>query len=182
MPAFTEVWLALVGSEIPLRGEARATLARAYPTLRTFRRIAGRTIDDHGFMLVPGPATGRQAFLSVHDAARLLAHAARTDTVSGPVDVKGPEVLSWADVAEIYARVLGRRVRVVAQPAALFPVLQRLLDPVAPSLAGLMALNRLLALPASDEDTTAVTERLGVHDLRTVEDVLREKVALQPVA
>jgi uncharacterized protein YbjT (DUF2867 family) len=181
MPAFTEVWLGLVGSELPLRGEDRATLARAYPTLRRFRRLSGRTIDDHGLMLVPGPATGRQAFLSVHDAARLLAAAADTNTLSGPVDVAGPEVLSWNDVAEIYGRVLGRRVRVVGQPAALFPVLQRLLAPVAPSLAGLMALNRLVAVSASAEDTTGATDRLGVHDLRTVEQVLREKAALEPV-
>jgi uncharacterized protein YbjT (DUF2867 family) len=182
MPPFTEVWLALVGSEIPLRGETRATLARAYPTLRRFRRISGSTVEDLGLMVVPGPATARQAFLSVHDAARVLAAAAVTDTVSGAVEVGGPESLSWADVAEIYGRVLGRRVRVVGQPAALFGVLQRLLAPVAPSLAGIMALNRLMAVSESDWDTTAVTDRLGVHELRTVEQVLQEKAALVPAA
>ena len=31
MPPFSEVWLALVGSELPLRGEERATLARGLP-------------------------------------------------------------------------------------------------------------------------------------------------------
>jgi uncharacterized protein YbjT (DUF2867 family) len=51
MPPFTEVWLALVGSEIPLRGEQRATLARAYPTLRRFRRLAGSTVEDRGLMV-----------------------------------------------------------------------------------------------------------------------------------
>ena len=182
MPPFTEVWLALVGSEIPVRGEQRATLARAYPTLRRFRRLAGSTIEDHGVMVVPGPATARQAFLSVHDAARVLAAVALTDTVSGAVEVGGPESLSWADVAQIYGRLLGRRVRVVSQPAAMFAVLQRLLAPVAPSLAGIMALDRLIGVSETDWDTAAVTDRLGVHDLRTVEEVLREKAALQPLA
>jgi uncharacterized protein YbjT (DUF2867 family) len=182
MPPFTEVWLALVGSEIPLRGEARATLARAYPTLRRFRRISGSSIENHGLMVVPGPAAARQAFLSVHDAARVLAAAARTDTVSGAVEVGGPEPLSWADVAEIYGRVLGRRVRVVSQPAGLFALLQRVFAPVAPSLAGIMALNRLMAASESDWDTAEITDRLGVHDLLTVEQVLREKAALEPVA
>ena len=37
MPPFTEVWLALVGSSIPLRGESRATVARPYGFLRRFR-------------------------------------------------------------------------------------------------------------------------------------------------
>jgi len=182
MPPFIEVWLALVGSEIPLRGEQRATLARAYPTLRRFRRLTGSTIEGHGVMVVPGPATARQAFLSVHDAARVLAAVAMTDTVSGAVEVGGPESLSWADVAQIYAHLLGRRVRVVSQPAAMFAVLQRLLAPTAPSLAGIMALDRLIAVSETDWDTAAVTDRLGVHDLRTVEQVLREKAALQLVA
>ncbi|NYJ04279.1 SDR family oxidoreductase [Petropleomorpha daqingensis] len=182
MPPFTEVWLALVGSRIPLRGEQRATLTRAYPTLRTFRRIAGGTIEDLGLMLVPGPAAGRQAFLSVHDAARVLAACALDDSISGQVEVGGPEALSWADVAQIYSRLLDRRVRVVAQPAALFTGLQKLLGPVAPSLAGIMALNRLMAVSQSDWNTTAVTDRLGVHDLRTVEQVLQEKAALAPTS
>ena len=60
MPPFSEVWLALVGSELPLRGEERTTLGRAYPTLRRFRRVTGRTLDRHGLMLVPGPASSRQ--------------------------------------------------------------------------------------------------------------------------
>jgi hypothetical protein len=69
MPPFSEVWPALVGSEIPLRGEQRTTLGRAYPTLRRFRRTTGRTIERRGVMVVPGPSSARQAFLSVHDAA-----------------------------------------------------------------------------------------------------------------
>jgi uncharacterized protein YbjT (DUF2867 family) len=178
MPPFTEIWLALVGSELPLRGEQRATLDRAYPTLRRFRRVTGRTVDRHGIMVVPGPASARHAFISVHDAARALAAAVREDTGSGPVDLGGPEVLSWTDVAGIYGRVLGRRVRVVSQPAAFFAVAQRLFARGAPSLAGVMGLNRLLASSQTDWDTTEAAERFGLGRLRTVEEILREKAAL----
>ena len=178
MPPFSEVWLALVGSELPLRGESRATLERGYPTLRRFRRLTGRTIDRHGLMVVPGPAAARQAFLSVHDAAAGLAAAVRPETGSGPVDLGGPESLSWTDVAAIFESVLGRRVRVVSQPAALFAVLQRAFAPVAPSLAGVMGLNRLIATSQSDWDTTDAARRLGLGRLRTVEEILREKAAL----
>jgi uncharacterized protein YbjT (DUF2867 family) len=180
MPPFTEVWLALVGSELPLRGEERTTLSRSYPTLRRFRRITGRTVERRGLMVVPGPASARQAFLSVHDAAAALAAAVRPDTGSGPVDFGGPEALSWTEVAAIYERVLGRRVRVVSQPAAGFAVLSRLLAPVAPSLAGVMGLNRLLATSESDWDTAEAAQRLGLGPLRTVEEILREKAALPP--
>ncbi len=181
MPPFIEVWLALVGSEVPLRGEERTTLGRAYPTLRRFRRVTGRTVERRGVMLVPGRASARQAFLSVHDAAAGLAAGVRPGTGSGAVDLGGPEVLSWADVAGVYERVLGRRVRVVSQPAAVFAVLGRVLAPVAPNLAGVMALNRLMATSETDWDTADAARRLGLDRLRTVEEVLREKAALPPI-
>jgi uncharacterized protein YbjT (DUF2867 family) len=181
-PPFTEVWLALVGSELPLRGEERSTLARAYPTMRRFRRMTGRTIDRRGIMVVPGPSTARQAFLSVHDAAAGLAAAVRPGTGEGPVDLGGPEVLTWRDIAHIFERVLARRVRVVSQPARAFAVLQSVLTPVAPSLAGVMGLNRLIATSETDWDTSDTARRLGLGRLRTVEEILREKAALPPIS
>jgi uncharacterized protein YbjT (DUF2867 family) len=181
MPPFSEVWLALVGSELPLRGEDRTTLGRAYPTLRRFRRVTGRTVERRGVMVVPGPASARQAFISVHDVARGLAAAVRPETGEGPVDLGGPESLSWTDVAEIYGRVLGRRVRIVSQPAAAFAVLQRAFTPVAPSLAGVMGLNRLIATSETDWDTSEAARRLGLDERRTVEEILRAKAALPPI-
>jgi hypothetical protein len=41
-----------------------------------------------------------------------------------------------------------------------------------------MGLNRLIATAETPWDTTDVARRLGVHPLRTVEQVLREKAAL----
>jgi len=181
MPPFTEIWLALVGSSLPLRGEQSATLARPYGFLTAFRRLTGATVERHGVMLVPGPASARHAFLSVHDAARLVAAAVDVREVEGGVDVGGPEVLSWSDVAAVFADVLGRPVRVVSAPPAVFGTAQRLLSPVAPSVADIMGLDLLVGTMRSDWDTTAVRQRLGVTDPRTVEQVLREKASLQPV-
>jgi uncharacterized protein YbjT (DUF2867 family) len=178
MPPFTEVWLALVGSELPLRGEQRATLNRPYPTLRRFRRLTGRTVDRRGVMVVPGPASARQAFLSIHDAARALAAAVDESAPMGPVDLAGPEVLTWSDVAAIYARILGRPVRVRSVPAGAYAVPHVLFAPLAPSLAGTMGLSRLIATSETDRTTPDVVERLGIGPLRTVEEVLREKAAL----
>jgi uncharacterized protein YbjT (DUF2867 family) len=178
MPPFTELWLAIVGSSLTVRGEHRPTLARSYAFLRAFRRLTGGTIDRHGVMLVPGPASARNAFLSVHDAARLMAAAAQDDAVSGCVDVGGPEILSWHDVATIYGDVLGRRVRAVGTPAALFAGAQRLLAPVAPSASDILGLERLMAATETAWDTHQVADRLGVTHLRTVRDVLQEKAAL----
>jgi uncharacterized protein YbjT (DUF2867 family) len=177
MPPFTEVWLALVGSEIPLRGEPRATVTRPYRLLRTFRGVTGRTVERRGVMMPPGSASTRNAFISVHDAARVMAALVDTED-EGPLDVGGPEVLTWTDIARIFGEVLGRPVRVRATPVAVFTLGQRALARVAPSAANVMALSRLLATAESPWDTSEVTRRLGVHPMKTVEQVLREKAAL----
>jgi uncharacterized protein YbjT (DUF2867 family) len=178
MPPFTEVWLALVGSELPLRGEPRATVARAYPFLRSLRHLIGRTVDRHGVMVVPGPASTRNAFLSVHDAARVMVALVDATDLPGVVDVGGPEVLSWTDVARIFTGVLGRPVRVQATPVAVFTAGQRALARVAPSASAVLGLNRVLGTAETPWNTSEVARRLGVHPLRTVEQVLREKAAL----
>jgi nucleoside-diphosphate-sugar epimerase len=178
MPPFTEVWLALAGSSIPLRGEPRATVARAYPFLRRFRRLAGTTVERRGVMVVPGRASIRNAFLSVHDAARVMAALVDVPEVSGPVDVGGPEVLTWTDVAGIFGEVLGRPVRVRTTPVAVFTAGQRALARVAPSASAVLGLNRLIGTAETPWDTSELTRRLGVHPLRTVEQVIREKAAL----
>lgn len=177
MPPFMEVWLALVGSELPLRGELRATVTRPYRLLSTFRGVTGRTVERHGLLMPPGSAETRNAFLSVHDAARVMAALVDTDD-EGPLDVGGPEVLTWTDVARIYSDVLGRPVRVRPTPVGVFSTAQRALARVAPSAATVMGLNRLIATAETPWDTSEVTRRLGVHPLRTVEQVLREKAAL----
>ena len=181
MPPFSEVWLALVGSELPLRGEERATLLRAYPTLRRFRRVTGRTIERHGRDGRAGTGVGTAGVPVRARRGRRSRGGIDEDTGNGAVDLGGPEVLSWTDVAGIYERVLGRRVRIVSQPAAAFAVAQRVFAPVAPSLAGVMGLNRLMATSQSDWDTAATARRLGLGPLRTVEQILREKAALPPI-
>lgn len=45
LPPFMEVWFALVGSSLPLRGEPHATIARPSPFLRRFRSVTGSLVD-----------------------------------------------------------------------------------------------------------------------------------------
>lgn len=178
MAPFTEVWLALVGSSVPGLGEERNTVDRDYPFLRRFRRLTGRTVEDRGILVLPGPASHRNAFLSVHDAADLLVAAADSD-LTGTLDVGGPEVLTWTEVAGLFQDALGRPVRIVSVPGAVFTAAQRVLTPFAPAAANVMGLNRLAATTQTDRDTTAVTDKLGVRPLRTVAEVLRAKAALR---
>jgi len=178
LPPFMDVWLALVGSSVPLRGEEHATIGRPSPFLRRFRRATGRLVEDRGVMLVPGPATHRHAFIAVADAARATVEAAlRPEVPPRPVEVGGPEILTWDDVAAVYADVLGRRVRVVTTPAVVFAAAARLLAPVADVPARTMALNRYLA----ESETPWTDAGGGLVDPATmtrVESFLRAKAAL----
>lgn len=145
-PPFMEVWLALVGSSLPTRGEEHATVDRSSPFLQRFRRMSGRTIEDHGLMLVPGPPMNRNAFISIADVARACAVALERPELAGQdVEVGGPEVLSWHDIGEAFAEVLERRVRVLSTPGAVYGVMARALRPIAAVPSATMALNHMAA-------------------------------------
>jgi uncharacterized protein YbjT (DUF2867 family) len=180
-PPFMEVWLALVGSTLPLRGESHATIGRPSPFLRRFRRASGSTVERRGLMLVPGPTSNRQAFIAVADAAAACAAAVGRDDLAGQtLDVAGPEVLTWVDVAGIFSRVLGRRVRAVSTPTAVFAVLSAVLRPIAPAPSRTFALNRYLG----SSETTWTPGGGGVVDaaaMTTVEQFLTGKAALPDV-
>lgn len=181
LPAFMEAWFALVGSSLPLRGEPYATLGRPSPFLRRFRAMTGSLVEDRGLMLVPGPATHRHAFISVHDAARACVAAALHDgpAPAAPLEVGGPEVLSWRDLADLYAAVLGRRVRVITTPAAVYGTAARLLAPIAPVPSRTMAMNFYMACTESAFPVPGG----GMVDpatMVTAEAFLRRKAATSP--
>ena len=178
LPPFMEVWLALVGSSLPLRGETHATIGRPSPFLRTFRRATGSVVEDHGVMLVPGPTTHRQAFIAVPDVAAACTAAVDSDAVAGrTIDVGGPQVLTWVEVADIFSRVLGRRVRVVSTPTVVFAAAATLLRRFAPVASQTMALNRYLGA----SETTWSPGGGGLvapSTMTTVEEFLRRKASL----
>jgi nucleoside-diphosphate-sugar epimerase len=177
-PPFMEVWLALVGSSLPLRAEQHATVGRPSPFLRRFRAATGSTVEKRGLMLVPGPTTHRQAFIAVADAAAACVVALGRDDLAGQtIDVAGPEVLTWVDVARIFSDVLGRPVRAVSTPSAVFAVLAAALRPIAPVPSQTMALNRYLGA----SETPWTPGGGGLVDpatMTTVEHLLRSKAAL----
>jgi uncharacterized protein YbjT (DUF2867 family) len=176
---FMEVWLALPGSSIPLRGEQNPTLDRPYPFLRRFRRMTGRTIEDQGRMTVIGRPTGRNAFVSLHDVATLMLAAADSQRARNQVfEVAGPDVLTWNDVATLYSQVLGRPIHVTALPPALFRGLQLLMRPLAPAASNIMGVNWLSAAAQTPWDSSQLTSLLGVPRPRTVREFLTEKAAM----
>lgn len=177
-PPFMEVWLALAGSSLPLRGEPHATIGRPSPFLRRYRSVTGTSVEDHGRLLVPGPTSNRQALIAVPDVATACTAALIRDDLAGRVvEVGGPQALSWDEVADIFAEVLHRRVRAVSTPRAVFTALSTLTRPFAPVPSATFALNRWMA--ASETNWPAGgADLLDAASMTTVRDFLAAKAAL----
>jgi len=129
-------------------------------------------------MLVPGSVRVRNAFLAQTDAARACAEVLeRAETARRDIEVGGPEVLTWRNVAAIYSDVLGRQVRIMSTPASVYAAAAALLKPVAPIPSATMALNRLAAVT----ETPWAPGGGGLVDpasMTTVRALLESKAAL----
>lgn len=177
-PMFTEVWLALSGSSIPERGEPRSPLRRPYAFTQRFRRLTGHMVEDHGRLLVNGSAENRHAFISVHDAARITASAVgHPFALDQVLEIGGPEILDWNDIAALWSRLLDRPIKVTVTPRSVFRLNQLLLKPFAKDAANIMGLNAAGAMMQAPWEPGPFVKGLGI-ELRTVEEVLRDKLAL----
>ncbi len=175
---FMDDWFALMGSSIPLRGAEAHTLRRPFWFSEVFRKGTGHAIEWHGLALVPGTGRARHAFVALDDVADFLVAAVASNSASSETcDIGGPEVLSWNDVAALFARVLGRPVRALRTPADVYRTLAALLDPFSPAASNLMAMSWITAVADTPFDTRETARRFGVR-LTSAEEFLRRKAAL----
>jgi uncharacterized protein YbjT (DUF2867 family) len=177
-PPFMEVWIALVGSSVPLRGEEFATLGRPSPFLRLFRKGTATLVEDRGLMLVPGSPEIRNAFIAIDDVTEVCVRAVEDPALGGRiVDVAGPEVLTWRDVAATYRQVLGRPVRILSTPAPVYAAGAAALRPFATVASNTMALNHLIATTETNW-SNAGGGILDPREMTTVDEFLTAKAAL----
>ncbi len=176
---FMDDWFALIGSRLPARGDPAALIHRPWGFLQTFVGAVGDLIEKRGMALVPGTADTRHAFISIDDVAHALIRATDHPAAQGAVlDLTGPEVLSWGDVAALYATVLQRPVRVVSTPGWVFRMQQILMRPFSQAASNIMGLN-WVAAHTRPEAGVGHAALLGVQ-LQRAEDFLRAKAALPP--
>ena len=175
---FMDDWFALMGSSIPLRGAESATLERPFWFARTFMKGTGHLVERRGIALVAGSGKSRHAFIALDDVAEFIVKAVRKpDALNKVIEIGGPEILSWDDVVTLFSRVLGKRVRTVYAPAAVFRLQQLMLSPFSPAAANLMGMNWTFATADSAYDMSSVGPSFGVR-LTTAEQFLRNKLAL----
>lgn len=182
---FADIWPALLGSRIPERGAEARTLERPFWFLRLFRQATGDMIDRKGKASVPGRPDTRVSFIAIDDVASIMANAVgHPEAMNQVFQVGGPEVLTWAETVDVFARVLGRPIKPTYAPAGVFRAMQLVLTPISRSAGSVMGLNWITAsgaLPPPDPaESRAIAARFGVT-LTPFEEFLRAKAQLQPV-
>jgi len=173
---FMDDYFALIGSEIPLRGEIAATLDRSRGMTRVYRSLFGCTIEKYGTAVVPGRKTSRHAFIAVADvAAYLVAAIDHADARNATIEIGGPQCLSWQEVADIYSQLIGRRVRVLSQPPQLLQMLARVTARLSEAVSNQLALLWLLAENETALDSRTSALRFGIT-MTDAESYLARKV------
>lgn len=173
---FMDDWFALIGSALPARGDAAPLIRRRWPFLQHFVGLTGQLIDRYGIALVPGKAATRHAFIAIDDvAAALIAAVDHPELRNATRDLAGPEMLSWRQVATLFAEVLGRPVRVIGIPGSVYRLQQMLMRPFSVAASNIMGLNWLASstLPVAEDGTLAL---LGVTPINA-RQFLTEKAA-----
>lgn len=180
---FMDDYFALIGSDIPLRGAQSATLRRPFWFSRQYVRWTAGMIERWGVASVPGKLNARNAFIALEDvAAFLVAALGREDAFDSRLVIGGPENLSWQEVADLYARLLGRRVRAIPSSPGMSRAGSALLSRLSPAAANQMGLLWVLGENENVvDDAAAVAGRFGV-ELTGAESFLRGKIALGPGA
>lgn len=176
---FAEVWFALCGCATVTRGGSPATPPRSFWFTRLFLKFASGLVERRGIALVPGDGNARQAFVSIDDVAAFLARSVGHPAARNAIlDLGGPDVMSWNDAALLMGRVLGRPVKAIHTPTAVYRAQMALLRPVSEHAANIMGLNWFATYPTTFE-MGATYATFGVRPTR-IEDMLRRKAALPP--
>lgn len=172
---FMESWLPAVGSRLAIRGAEQATLDRGFWLTRIVGATTQQSIDRLGLAMLPGNGRARHSFIAVDDVAGALAAIAQSER-DAPEEVLlgGPEAPSWREIVDIYAKVLGRKIRSFQQPAAPFRALSKLARNRSDAAAHLLAVQSLVSTQDSICPPEIATQLLGRRPL-SVEAFLRRK-------
>lgn len=162
--AFMDVYYAVMGSQRVLDGVAHPTLLRGYWLTRLWSKLTGGILERYGIALVPGSGRARQSFICVDDVARCMVRAVDlAETRNRILDLAGPEGISWREVADRYAELLGRRVIKIPLPLWLLRGLGYLLQRRSPAGANMMSILALLGHFEFTPDMTELSHELGIE-------------------
>ncbi|UUA73386.1 SDR family oxidoreductase [Cellvibrio sp. QJXJ] len=173
-PPFMEDYFALIGSEIPLKNEALATIERSSGLTKFYRSMIRDSIEKRGVAWIPGNASMRHSFISVEDVARCCVAAAGGAGNNSVTNITGPEAMTWAQVCQIYSELLGKKVRAIAMPAAMFRLSTSIAKPFSKILSNQMSILWVLASYETHAQLEDMNNVFGVKPI-TSKSFLTEK-------
>lgn len=147
----------------------------------------GKAVLEKGKASLVGTGTKPRNFVAADDVARIaMAALTASPLPASPIEIGGPDHLSNAEVAALYARTMGRPLRVSRLPAGVARVLAAAAGPLHPGVARLLG---MMSLPddAYDErfEGSRELERTYGFEMTRVADFVRARVreaGMTPVA
>ncbi|MFZ5814513.1 MAG: SDR family oxidoreductase [Bacillota bacterium] len=182
--AFMEVWLAMMGSSIPIAAVEpglRHTLDRASGFARRFFSSMRHDIEAKGVAHVNGSGQARVSYVATADVARIAVGCLDNPVCRRSKLAVGGEPLSADQVAKIFGKVLGRSVRLRKTPLPVLRLMGRVVGMFDRSAGEMITASAYLANVDSVVDTTRLRHAFPDLRLQTVEEFLRERVNLVPV-
>lgn len=162
--AFMDIYYAVMGSRLVMGGVSQPTLLRAFWLTRLYSKLTTGLLENAGIALIPGNGRARQAFICINDVATFMVKALAIPTAKHRIiELGGPEVLSWSDVADIYADILGKKIRKLTISSYLLNACRMALRPLSP--AGENIISSLFVLSRYDVtiEMSAVSEEFAIR-------------------
>jgi len=161
--AFMDIYYAVMGSRLVLDGVSQPTLLRGFWLTKLYSYLTTGLLENMGLALLPGSGQVRQPFISIHDVAAFMVKALSVATAKNRIiELGGLEVLSWANVADIYAEILGKKISKLTIPCFMLNACRLLLKPFSPAGENIMSILFVLGKYDCFIDMKAVSEEFGV--------------------
>lgn len=172
-PAFTDVWLVMVGAKQAIGSDPHATTRRPYGFMQLWQSLTGDLVAKRGLMLAPGGAEHGSMFITTRDVAYMLAgcvgHAQANNVVW---EAGGPAWVTWREVAALFSTQTGKPVRTLPLPASMAAFSQKALTPFSEAAANVLGLVRFVATWQPRWDSAPLVEKLNLPRQTTVAEYI----------
>lgn len=174
-PAFTDVWLVMVGAKGAMGNDPHATTRRPFGFMQFWQSLTGDLVAKRGLMLAPGGAEHGSVFVTTEDVAHMLAGCVGHSEADNVVwEAGGPAWVTWREVATLFSAKLDKPVRVLPLSARMATFSQSLLTPFYESAANVLGLVRLVATYQPHWDSTSLVKKLDLPKQTTVAEYIEQ--------
>ena len=172
-PAFTDVWMVMVGA---IQAEAKhphATTKRPYGFMKMWQGLTGNFVGKLGILLAPGGKHHGSPFIASVDVAHIMSGVVgRQASYNRTLEVGGPQWVTWAEVAELLSEKAGRKVRIIKLPSWFARAGQLMVTPFSSTASNVLALMNLVSSHQPRWEASPVIEEFDLPRQTTLAEYL----------